>query len=146
MKDISFENELMNLIRTINLHMNNSFNRFYAPYGLTRPQAIVLSEVCEQKSITVCLLAEKLNMTYSNLSLITQRLERTGFLIRQRDLQDQRVVMLLPSEKAINMIQDVQSHVSTMVDTMVGKLEQQEKEEILHSLHILEDLLCDKGC
>ena len=39
------ENELMNLVRSVNNHMNHVLNQFYSPYGLTRPQAIVLSEI-----------------------------------------------------------------------------------------------------
>ena len=51
------ENELMNLVRSVNNHMNHVLNQFYSPYGLTRPQAIVLSEIERNGPVTVSLLA-----------------------------------------------------------------------------------------
>lgn len=71
------ENELMNLVRSVNNHMNHVLNQFYSPYGLTRPQAIVLSEIERNGPVTVSLLAHRLGMTTSNLCLIAQRLEYT---------------------------------------------------------------------
>ena len=68
------ENELMNLVRSVNNHMNHVLNQFYSPYGLTRPQAIVLSEIERNGPVTVSLLAHRLGMTTSNLCLIAQRL------------------------------------------------------------------------
>lgn len=73
------ENELMNLVRSVNNHMNHVLNQFYSPYGLTRPQAIVLSEIERHGPVTVSLLAQRLGMTTSNLCLIAQRLEKSGF-------------------------------------------------------------------
>ena len=57
------ENELMNLVRSVNNHMNHVLNQFYSPYGLTRPQAIVLSEIERNGPVTVSLLAHRLGMT-----------------------------------------------------------------------------------
>ena len=73
------ENELMNLVRSVNNHMNHVLNQFYSPYGLTRPQAMVLSEIERNGPVTLSLLAQRLGMTTSNLCLIAQRLEKSGF-------------------------------------------------------------------
>lgn len=131
------ENELLDLVRSINIHMNSVLNRFYAPYGLTRPQAIVLSEIEVHGPMPVGILAQKLNMTTSNLCLIAQRLERSGFLHRRRDPHDQRSVILTATDQCHQLIHEVQAHVSQLMKTRLEYADPENMDKIMEGLRLL---------
>lgn len=145
------ENELMNLVRSVNNHMNHVLNQFYSPYGLARPQAIVLSEIERHGPVTVSLLAQRLGMTTSNLCLIAQRLEKSGFLKRNRDPEDQRSVILINTMKSHELIHQVQESVNEMIWQRLEYTDPENLDKIMEGLRLLNAVMMkqnqgDKAC
>ena len=145
------ENELMNIVRSVNNHMNHVLNQFYSPYGLTRPQAIVLSEIERHGPVTVSLLAQRLGMTTSNLCLIAQRLEKSGFLKRNRDPEDQRSVILINTMKSHELIHQVQESVNEMIRQRLEYTDPENLDKIMEGLRLLNAVMMkqnqgDKAC
>jgi MarR family transcriptional regulator, organic hydroperoxide resistance regulator len=77
---------------------NLAVNRFYKPLldelGLTYPQYLVLVALYEQDDQTVGHLADKLFLDSSTLTPLLKRMERAGYLTRQRDPRDERQVRI----------------------------------------------------
>ncbi len=59
--------------------------------GLYRGQPMVLQALWEQEGLTQTGLAERMNVTPATMTKMLQRMEKTGFIQRRADPDDQRV-------------------------------------------------------
>ncbi len=75
----------------------------YTPYlkklGLTYTQYIVMMVMWEFESVSSRELAEKLHLDYGTLTPVLKKLETTGYLTRNRDPQDERLLILKITDK-----------------------------------------------
>jgi DNA-binding MarR family transcriptional regulator len=75
---------------------NLAFGRAYKPIldavGLTYTQYIAMVALSEQDEQTVSVLGQKLFLESNTLTPILKKLERTGFIRRRRDPEDERQV------------------------------------------------------
>ena len=77
--------------------------RQYTPYlkklGLTYTQYIVMMVMWEDESVSSRKLAECLHLDYGTLTPVLKRLEAAGYITRQRDPLDERLLLLTLTEK-----------------------------------------------
>jgi DNA-binding MarR family transcriptional regulator len=77
---------------------NLAVNRLYKPLldnlGLTYPQYLVLAALYDEDNQTVGNLGDKLFLDSSTLTPLLKRMEKTGYLSRQRDPGDERQVRI----------------------------------------------------
>ena len=77
---------------------NLAVNRLYKPLldklGLTYPQYLVLAALYDEDNQTVGNLGDKLFLDSSTLTPLLKRMEKTGYLSRQRDPHDERQVRI----------------------------------------------------
>ncbi len=75
----------------------------YAPYlkkiGLTYTQYIVMMVMWEHESVSSRDLAAKLHLDYGTLTPVLKKLESIGYLTRQRDPEDERLLILTITDK-----------------------------------------------
>jgi DNA-binding MarR family transcriptional regulator len=73
-------------------------NRTYKPMldamGLTYPQYLVLSTLWEQDGLPVSSIADRLSLESSTITPLVKRLEVAGLLTRERNLKDERQVIV----------------------------------------------------
>lgn len=62
-----------------------------AKYGITIPQAVVLDTIKDQRK-TIGEISKAIDLSYSTVSGIIDRLERQNLVVRHRDEKDRRVV------------------------------------------------------
>lgn len=67
--------------------------------GLTIPQLLVLDQVKEAPK-TIGEISQLIDLSYSTVSGIVDRLERSGMVCRKRDEKDRRVVWVMVDENA----------------------------------------------
>jgi DNA-binding MarR family transcriptional regulator len=76
----------------------NLFTRLYrpllAPLGLTYPQYVAMMILWERSPQTVGDLCRRLNLDFGTLSPLFRRLETAGLVVRRRDPDDQRRVLI----------------------------------------------------
>lgn len=76
----------------------HAFNRAYKPLleplGLTYPQYLVMMALWERDEVTVKALGERLGLDSGTLSPLLKRLEQFGVILRQRDPEDERQVLI----------------------------------------------------
>ena len=75
--------------------------------GLTYPQYLVLLVLWEKDGIQVKQLSDVLNLDSATLSPILKRLEKSGFITRRRNKEDERVVNLFLTKESIALEKDV---------------------------------------
>lgn len=74
----------------------HAFNRFYkpllGPLGLTYPQYLVLLTLWEEDGLPVHAIGERLGLDSGTLTPLLRRMADGGFVTRQRDRLDERMV------------------------------------------------------
>jgi len=75
---------------------NLAFGKAYKPMleelGLTYTQYITMVALSEEDDVTVSTLGDKLFLESNTLTPILKKLEAMGYVLRQRDAQDERLV------------------------------------------------------
>lgn len=100
-----------------------SMTKIYKPLlrelNLTYPQYLVLLVLWQQDSVTVNTLGERLFLDSGTLTPLLKRLEKNGYLSRQRAVEDQRRV-IVKLTKAGKQLQEKSQHVPLKVACSTG--------------------------
>lgn len=80
-----------------------AFNRRLTKLGVTRVQWIVLYYLGKCEGIKQKELAEKMNIKDSTVARLIDRMEREGYVIRVKDLEDKRITKLYLTEKGVEL-------------------------------------------
>ncbi len=104
---------------------------------LSAHQAGVLDHLDELESTSLLALAKHMSVTASTMSLMVDRLERGGYITRERSTTDRRRVdlRLTPAGVAIKRQQNVLE--PELVDAMLSRLDPQSRKEALKGLELL---------
>ncbi|MBU2549139.1 MAG: MarR family transcriptional regulator [Proteobacteria bacterium] len=70
------------------------------PYGLTNAQYVVLEVLWQEAGITAVKIGKLLRMDKASLSGILDRMAESGWILKQQDDRDLRMIRIYPSEKA----------------------------------------------
>jgi DNA-binding MarR family transcriptional regulator len=91
---------ILPLMQTIADLVEKRCHRFLSrKYGLTMPQYHLLLAAMYGDATTLGSLADELNCSRGNLTGVADRLERDGWLVRERSTADRRVVNIRLTEK-----------------------------------------------
>jgi DNA-binding MarR family transcriptional regulator len=91
---------ILPLLQTIADLVEKRCHRFLTRrYGLTMPQYHLLLAAVYGDATTLGSLADELNCSRGNLTGVADRLERDGWLVRERSTEDRRVVNIRLTEK-----------------------------------------------
>jgi DNA-binding MarR family transcriptional regulator len=113
-------------------------------FGITSPQFNALLALREQPNMTMGELCEKLFLACSTATDLIDRMEKNGFLERNRDAQDRRVIRLSISEKGQDVIKEVIAARRRYVASMLEKLTPNEIEQLGASLDKLHSLMVEE--
>lgn len=104
--------------------------RLYKPfidkYGLTYTQYIVMLVLWEEEKITVKGLGKRLQLDSGTLTPLLKKLENMNLILRYRDMNDDRVVIVELTEKGMLLkgdIVEVPNQVSTKIKISEEKIE-----------------------
>jgi len=118
-------------------------NQNYAPLlkaiGLTYPQYITLLILEEGDGLTVGQVSEKLEMTTSTVTPLLKRLETLGHVVRQRQKEDERKVLVFLTDVGRRVLEEAPE----ITRCMIGKtgLSEDELTQLVNLLHRLTDNL-----
>ncbi len=82
---------------------HGDFNKRLKPYGLTNMQHLVLEALWYREGQTASELSKLLILDKATLSGVLERMEETGWIVKQPDPEDKRTQRLFPSSKANNL-------------------------------------------
>ncbi|MCR5802705.1 MAG: MarR family transcriptional regulator [Clostridia bacterium] len=71
-----------------------AYTPFLKPIGLTYTQYIVMMVLWEKESVTVGQLGEQLFLDAGTLTPLLKRLEKSGYVTRQRSKEDERITVI----------------------------------------------------
>ncbi|WP_062308083.1 MarR family winged helix-turn-helix transcriptional regulator [Alicyclobacillus sendaiensis] len=106
-------------------------------YDLTSPQFDALITLYNEGELTIGELSAKLYLAYSTTTDLVDRLERAGYVSRQRDLVDRRVVRVQLRDKGAQVIEAVLAARRAYLDSSLKHVSIEQRRAILQALDVL---------
>jgi len=91
---LQLDNQLCFALYTANRKMIQQYKPLLDPMKLTYPQYLVMLVLLEEDHITVKCLGEKLSLDSGTLTPMLKRMEKTGYVTRERSIEDERKVII----------------------------------------------------
>lgn len=129
------------LTQSISAKFAKTMSDSYSIQGVTPSQAAILLFLDQQGAQKISSIADILNMAESNVSNICSRLEKAGYVMRQRQSDDQRVVKIELTESASTKIDDIKRELDFFIDKMQKLLTESDLSDITAGLQKLDRLL-----
>ncbi len=126
------EKVMMGIVRVSELFKKKA-SEIIQNYGLTFAQYNVLRVLSssDDGTNTVTNVSRIMLVTGANMTGISKRMERDGFLLRKRHPSDERVTLLEITPKGRQALVNIQPEKEHFIADLVGDLPEAEKEKIL---------------
>ncbi len=108
-------------------------------YNITPPQFDALLILSRTGVLTIGELSNQLYLAYSTTTDLVDRLERAGFVVRERDTVDRRVVRVRLQDKGAQLIEEVLDARRAYLASILQSLDTVERSHILRVLQVLND-------
>ncbi len=134
-ENLKLDNQLCFALYSATHALTRAYRNALESTGITYTQYLVMLALWENNKLTVKSVAERLDLDSASLTPILKRLEVAGFLSRQRNKADERVVEISLTDKG-HALQDEVANIQKRVACQTG-LPPDEFEVLKHSLHKL---------
>lgn len=128
---------LRQIMQAVDLHSRH----LTQVYSITGPQLVCLLAITESGPLTLSELAQKIYLSPSTVVGIVDRLEREGFVERQRGQVDRRVVFISVTEKGKEFSDKAPSPIQEQLEQRLQKLPTDEQMQIAASLETVAELM-----
>lgn len=118
------------IVRAVDLHSRHLVEE----HGITAPQLAVLAEAGRLKGSSIGALARAVHLSQPTVSGVLDRLERRGFVRRQRSESDRRAVVVAVTEKGQRVLQESPSLLQDRFRQELARLEGWERHWLLSAL------------
>ena len=134
-ENLKLDNQLCFALYSATHALTRAYRNALESTGLTYTQYLVMLALWENNQLTVKTVADRLDLDSASLTPILKRLEVAGFLVRQRNKTDERVVEITLTDKGYA-LQDEVANIQKRVACQTG-LPTDEYEVLKSSLHKL---------
>ena len=141
MDALEFKKQLIELTRDVSVNIGTTFLPIVSKYDLTLIQAQILREVNDNKNLSIGSLAKIMNIQSGNTSSMCKQLEKKGYLQRQRDKSDERVVKITLTDKGISTIDEINDIIKEKYSSILSDESSNDLHDIISGLQNLKDLL-----
>jgi DNA-binding MarR family transcriptional regulator len=138
---LEFKKQLIELTRDVSVNIGTTFLPIVSKYDLTLIQAQILREVNDNKNLSIGSLAKIMNIQSGNTSSMCKQLEKKGYLQRQRDKSDERVVKITLTDKGISTIDEINDIIKEKYSSILSDESSNDLHDIISGLQNLKDLL-----
>ena len=134
-ENLKLDNQLCFALYSATHALTRAYRNALENTGITYTQYLVMLALWEKNHLTVKSVADRLDLDSASLTPILKRLEVAGFLLRQRNKADERVVEISLTDKG-HALQDEVANIQKRVACQTG-LPSDEFEILKSSLHKL---------
>ena len=110
---------------------------------ITLPQLVVLKELAGGQ-LRMTDLAHSLNVTTAAMTGIIDRLVRDGYVRRETDDADRRIIKVRATAKGGRIVKEITERKKSMLGKIFGIISQNEREEYLRILTLVRDRLIEQ--
>jgi MarR family transcriptional regulator, 2-MHQ and catechol-resistance regulon repressor len=120
----------LNIARTSD-QFQNRFGRLFREFGLTGSQYNVLRILRgEARPMQCAEIAERMVQVVPAMTGLLDRLEKQGLVRRERSTEDRRVIYVEPTDKALNLLKQMDEPVLALNQKLLGRLTKSELKEL----------------
>ncbi len=109
-------------LRQIDFFLEQNTRRYLVSKGLTRPRFLLLAEVCSNPGLSLTELHEKMDVTLSTVSSLTDQLVIGGLLSRERRSDDRRIIQLELTQEGNSLLEDVMKYRYGLIRNVLEKM------------------------
>jgi DNA-binding MarR family transcriptional regulator len=131
MKSIDFKKEIWDVLRSLRDSMDSIFRPIIEEHGLTMMQAHILLVIKHCERPTVGCLCGEIGLTSGNASSMCKKLERAGFLMRNRDPNDERFVALTLTQRGESTMQMIGDAFEKKYGQIIESRSEEELKELI---------------
>ena len=128
---------LRRVIRAIDQHSRH----LATTYGLTGPQAVILSELVREGELTGSQLANRVSLSQATITDILKRLESRNLITRKQDDSDKRRQLIKPTLEAEGLVKQSPPLLQERFEKRLGDLKDWEKMQLLSSLQRIAEMM-----
>lgn len=121
---LSLDNQLCFAIYSASHAFTKAYRPLLTELGLTYPQYLVMLVLWEKRAASVTEIGAALGLDTGTLSPLLKRLEKTGYIRRERSREDERQVMIALTTPGVTLKSRAQEVLKTMGQTIGCDLEQ----------------------
>lgn len=133
--------QIERLLRHVSFIIKRRGRDILKDFDITTPQFLALQVLRDEPGITMGELCDKLFLACSTATDLDDRMEKNGYVNRQRDAEDRRVIRLFITEKGEEIIHEVIMARRRYVDQILKQLSAEETEQLATSLEKLHSLM-----
>jgi DNA-binding MarR family transcriptional regulator len=136
--------EIMEVLRAAQNGLRARFLKLLLPHRLTMPQHKALQHIhwhSREGGLSIGEISEHLGLACSTVSGIVDRLERDGWVRRNRGTSDRRKVKVEPTEKAEKLLSQKAIDTEDFWFTTIGRLTEEEQATLVNSLRRLREVM-----
>lgn len=111
-----------------------SYTPYLKPLGLTYTQYIVLMVLWEKESVNVGQLGEILHLDAGTLTPLLKRLEKSGFVTRERSKEDERITLVTITSEGMELKEKCKD-IPLKLASQGGALNEKETKELYKLLY-----------
>jgi DNA-binding MarR family transcriptional regulator len=130
---------LRRIIQAIDLHSRQLARQ----HGITTPQLIILKQLQGQGAMTVSEVARQVSLKQATVTDILNRLERNGLVLREKDTNDRRQVIVKATDVGKKLLETAPSPLQETFLEKFEDLENWKQNMILASLQLVGTMMAD---
>lgn len=134
-------NEVVTTLRQIIRAIDLQSKKLIKKYGLTLPQLILLNEIKKNPEQPISRISKQISLSQATVTSILNRLEKQGFVVRERGKEDKRKVYTYITEKAETILKNKPQLLQDSFSREFEKLEKWEKNMILAAIQRLSSMM-----
>jgi DNA-binding MarR family transcriptional regulator len=127
---------IRDLLKKLNKAFRTIVAKELAKFGLTMPQFMVLKEIAD-KPKTIGQISQAVDLSYSTVSGIIDRLEREQLVERVRDQDDRRVIWIKQTNKFEELKKQIPFTREEFYAQLLQGLAEDELDSIIHAMQML---------
>ena len=132
--------EALRLFQNVRASLHRIIVPIIQPEGLTGLQAMILFGILNGEIQNVTSICTVIGMGQANASTLCKKLERDGFLLRERSREDERVVTLTVTDKGIAALDRIRQQLNA-ADPLLETIPTEKLETVLAGFKETEKLL-----
>ncbi|MBR5341774.1 MAG: MarR family transcriptional regulator [Erysipelotrichaceae bacterium] len=135
-KQLKLENQLCFPLYACSRKIISRYTSYLKPLGLTYTQYVVFMVLWDKEKVTVGELGETLYLDAGTLTPLLKKLEKEGYIHRERSGEDERVTYVSISDKG-NELKEKCKNIPSEVASLSTALSEKEAKELYRLLYLL---------
>lgn len=144
METLNESTEVARLFQEVMLLFKHNMSKVLCDTGISAPQGMVLGLLSKKKKLKITELSNELSLSNSTVSGIIDRLEKQEMVVRERSIDDKRVVYVSILPNFQEMHKNFRKQFQKSIENIMSQGSDEELHKIFEGLDVLKKLLSNQ--